>query len=147
MEFAFVAPVFITVLLGITQVSSLLATQNTMSMAAREGARVAAMDHNSIVQSGTTTNQKVETDIRNFLKSANLPYEEEDVTVEIVHADNPESTFDLDDPSNSYELFQIRIEIPYEEAGGYAPPGLEDYNLGAQVVFRNSKAPTASLVQ
>ncbi len=146
-EFAFVAPIFVVILMGITQASNLLATKNTMSMAAREGARIAAMDHNANAVSGTTTNAKVEADIRNFLQAANLPYEEEDVTVEIVDADDSDKAFDLDDPSNNYKLFEIRIEIPYEDVSGYTPPGFEESNLGAQVVFRNSKSPAPALVE
>lgn len=142
-EFAFVMPVFIIILAGIVQASGLIETKNQMSMAAREGARVAAMNHQGIAGAGQTMNQKVEQDIRNYLKSAGLPYDEEDVDVIICDKDDPETPFDLSDPNNNYELFQIRIEIPYDEVG-WAPPGYEDYNLAATVTFRNSRA---SLIQ
>ncbi len=138
-EFAFVMPVFIIILAGIVQASSLIETSNQMSMAVREGARVAAMDHSGIVSAGQTTNQKVEQDIRNYLKSAGLPYEAEDVDVIIADKDDPDTPFDLDDPNNNYELFQIRIEIPYDEVG-WAPPGYEESALAATVTFRNSRA-------
>jgi Flp pilus assembly protein TadG len=136
-EFAMVAPVFLTLLLGVTETSRLFETRNQLAIAAREGARRAAMDRSGIVAEGQSTNAKVTQDVKNFLKASGL--DPEKVTVQVVSHDDPSQAFNLDDPANSLKYFELRVSVPYNEVSHLAPPGMEEHQLGAKIVFRNSK--------
>lgn len=140
-EFALVAPVFVTIVLGATQASKLFDLRNQLSIAAREGARLAAMDREGIVQPGQTTNQKVEQDIRNFLTANGLPGADVDVFI-VDSADNT-TTFDLDDPDNNGELFELRVELPYTSLAGLGGKDGDAPALVSKVVFRNARATAA----
>ncbi len=137
-EFAFIAPVFTIILLGMAQVGTLYETQNTMRMAAREGARLAAMDRDGMLTGGQTTNSKIEEDIRNLLNAQGMPGDEVDVF--IGEADDHTVPFDVDDSANNLRYFQLRIEMPYDELGGMSYTGMDEYTFGVSVVFRNSRA-------
>ena len=63
-EFAVVAPVFITIILGLTQACRILHAQNALTEAVRDGARVAAMERADFLNPGQTTNQKITQDVR-----------------------------------------------------------------------------------
>ena len=136
-EFAMVAPVFLTLLLGVTETSRLFETRNQLAVAAREGARMAAMDRSGIVADGQTTNAKVTQDVKNFLQASGL--DPDKVNVEVVSHDDPSQAFNLDDPANSLKYFELRVSVPYNEVSHLAPPGMEEHQLGAKIVFRNSK--------
>ena len=136
-EFAFIAPVFLTIVLGSVEAGRLFEAQNQLAMAAREGARLAAMDRSEILN-GQSTNQKIEQDVRGYLTSNGLPGSEVDIF--IVDADDGVTPMDLDHPDNLLELFELRIETTYSETGwsvGYWPT---DPALTASVVFRNSRS-------
>jgi Flp pilus assembly protein TadG len=137
-EFAFVAPLFVSILLGASEASRLFDLRNQLSLAAREGARMAAMDREGLVQGGQTTNQKVEQDIRNFLTANGLPGDEADVF--IVDFDDHTTPFDLDNAANNGELFELRVELPYTVLGGLGGGLGDDLALSAMVVFRNARA-------
>jgi Flp pilus assembly protein TadG len=136
-EFAIVAPVFLTLLLGVTEASRLFEMRNQLAIAAREGARMAAMDRSGLVSEGQTTNAKVVQDVKNFLQATGL--DPDQVNVEIVSHEDPSQTFNLDDPANSLAYFEVRVSVPYNEVSAWAPPGTENQSLGAKIVFRNSK--------
>ncbi len=136
-EFALIAPVFLTLILGVTEASRLFELQNQLAVAAREGARMAAMDRSGLVNEGTSTNTKVTNDMKNYLQAAGL--DPEDLSIQIVDHDDPTQAFNLDDPNNSLKYFEVRISIPYGNVSHMTPPGMEDQQLGAKVVFRNSK--------
>jgi hypothetical protein len=136
-EFALIAPVFLTLILGVTEASRLFELQNQLAVAAREGARMAAMDRSGLVNEGQSTNTKVTNDMKNFLEAAGI--DPADVNIEIVSHDDPSQMFNLDDPTNSLKYFEVRISIPYGNVSHMTPPGMEDQQLGAKVVFRNSK--------
>src|SRR5262245_10305051 len=67
MEFAIVAPLFLTLVLGILEAGQALHASNVMAAAVREGGRLAAMDWNDFLPEGFTPNTKVIADTRNFL--------------------------------------------------------------------------------
>jgi len=139
-EFAVVAPVFMIILLGVAEASRLYEMQGKLASAAREGARLAAMDRDGVLRSGQTTNEKVIEDVENILRANGI--DPDSVEVEITEVDDEDTDFDLDDPDNQYELFQLRIEIPYTNP--YGVPGADESFVGAMVVFRNARS---SLVQ
>jgi Flp pilus assembly protein TadG len=134
-EFAFVAPVFVVIVFGLAQMARMFETEYLLTSAAREGARLAGMDREGIVEG--STNDKIVQDITNFLEASGV--DAEDLDIAIVSHDDPETTFDLDDPDNNLELFEIRLTLPYTEHS----LGLDEFNLDAKVVFRNGKAAVA----
>lgn len=136
-EFALMAPVFLTLVLGVTEVSRLFEIKNQMAVAAREGARTAAMDREGLTVDGQSTNTKVTNDIKNFLKASGL--DPNKVQVKIVDHNDPTKAFNLDDPNNSLKYFEVQISVPYGDVSAMTPPGMENEQLAAKIVFRNSK--------
>lgn len=134
-EFALIAPVFLVLTLGVVEVSRMFELQNQLSVAAREGARMATMERSGLVPEGQSTNAKVIQDVKNLLKAQGL--DPDDVNVQIVDHEDPTKAFNLDDPANSLKYFEVRISVPYQ--AGYTPPDLTDFSLHSKIVFRNSK--------
>lgn len=139
-EMAIVAPVFVAIVAGIYQASELLDTQNVLATAAREGARLAAMDRSDLLEPGQTTNQKIAQDVRNFLTASGLNGSQ--ATVQIVDPTDHVTTIDLDDPDNELRLFELRVLLPFSTSGEQNPD--TSFSLIAKLVFRNAPA---SLVQ
>jgi hypothetical protein len=137
-EFALMAPIFLAIIVGATKVAQMLDIQNTLALAAREGARLGSMDREGIVDEGVSSNEKIIQDVRNFLNSTGLPGDKANVT--LTHHDNPEAEFDFDDPDNDLALFELTIEMPYNEVGAWDFSGSDEFKLIAKVVFRNSRA-------
>ena len=137
-EFAILAPVLLTLVVGVIESARLYETQSLLSTAAREGARLASMDREGMVPDGQTTNQKLAADIKNYLEAQGV--DPDDVVVTIEHADTG-ADFDLDDPDNNFELFKLRVEIPYSQTLSNYAPGGEEITLGGEIVFRNARAP------
>jgi Flp pilus assembly protein TadG len=143
-EFAFVAPLFLAIVLGVTETSRMYEAQNLLSVAAREGARVAAMDRDDFLGEGESTNEKIIADVKSFLESAGV--NPDAVEVVIATADDPNVDFDLDDPANDLELFQVIVKAPLAALSSdtYIPDEYE-FKLEASITFRNARAP--ALVQ
>ncbi|HUG68164.1 MAG TPA: TadE family protein [Pirellulaceae bacterium] len=137
-EFAFVAPIFVTIALGVSEASRLFEAQNHLATAAREGARLAAMDRTGLLAEGQTTNSKVASDIKNYLTASGLPGDQVDVF--IVQPSDHTTVFDLDDPVNDSELFEVRVELPYSALTNAGGPSTAEWTLSAKIVFRNSHA-------
>ncbi|MFV2070221.1 MAG: TadE/TadG family type IV pilus assembly protein [Pirellulales bacterium] len=137
-EFALVAPIFLTLMLGVSQVSRIFDVQNQLAVAVREGARLAAMDRAGMLADGQTTNQKITQDVRNFLTANGLPGESVDIY--IVDPNDHVSTFQLDEPANDLKLFELRVELPYSAVSSLAGAASNGAILTAKVVFRNARA-------
>lgn len=137
-EFAVIAPVFVTIALGVSQASQLFEAQNQLTVAVREGARLAAMDRTGMLEDGQTTNAKVASDIANYLTTNGIPSDQAEVF--IVDPTDHETFFDLDDPANELELFEVRIELPYSALTNIGRSTADDWNLSAKIVFRNARA-------
>ena len=137
-EFAIVAPIFVAIVLGVSQASQLFEAQNHLSVAVREGARLAAMDRTGMLKAGQTTNSKIAGDIVNYLNASGLPGAQADVF--IVDSKDHTTTFDLDDPANDRALFEVRVELPYSSVTGSSGSSTQDWNLSAKIVFRNARA-------
>lgn len=136
-EFAAVAPLLLAVVVGLIELTRAYNVQNTLEMAAREGARYASIDRTGILQDGETANSKLITDVKSFLATSGI--NPNDVTVSVVDAQTA-STFDLDDPANDLKLFQVRISVPYSKVS-YSP--VKHYNastLSTALTFRNGRA-------
>jgi hypothetical protein len=136
-EFAVIAPVLLTIVLGTVDVARLLDAQNQLAVAAREGARLAAMDRHELLQDGQSMNEKIIEDVRGYLSSNDLPGEA--VEVFIVDPDDHVTPLNLDDPPTQFELFELRIEIPFSATGWSIGYLVGDPPLSASVVFRNGR--------
>jgi len=137
-EFAIIAPVFLTLLLGLLEASRLFEIHGLMAQAARDGARMGAMDRADWVANGQRSNDKIIRDIKNNLAAAGLDRDKIEVAIEVPNS--PGQEFDLDDPANDLDLFQVRISIPYGDVSSLQIPGKSDYSLSSAVVFRNTRS-------
>lgn len=135
-EFAIVAPVMLTLVIGLLETGQALRAANNMAAAVREGGRLAAMDWNGFVPEGWTPNEKVISDVRNFLNAAGLPGES--ATIEIVSAEEGDAgeDFILTDPNNTYRLFTISIRIPYDDISTFPSTFMHGQTLTAALTFR-----------
>lgn len=140
MEVAIVPTIFFLFLFALFVIGHavMISVYNELYVAAREGARLVAMDREGIVAPGQTTNEKVVQDVRIFLIVNGLPGDT--ATVIIADDDDRITPFDLDDDDNDLELFQIIIEVPYNDDATISMPGIDDYILSSRVVFRNGRA-------
>src|SRR5215213_441219 len=102
-EFAIVAPILVTIVLGMIQLGRAFEMQTLLDVAAREGARFASIDRTGMTSGGQTGNQKLIQDVENFLASNGLPKNQITVTVKS-HA-SPTADFNIDDPANDLKLF------------------------------------------
>ena len=137
-EFAFMAPLLLTIVLGLIQTTRMYDSQNLLETAAREGARFAAMDREGMLGDGQTSNQKLIEDVKNFLASSGV--EKDDVNVEILDYEDLSQTFDLDDPANDLRLFQVEVSIPYSSVSYSSVSEGSDYAMKGVIVFRNGRA-------
>lgn len=137
-EFAIVAPIFVLMLLGLWQASSLYQVQNELSIIVREGARIATLERSEAVPAGMTTNQKVMQDLETLLQVHG--YDAEQATITISEVDDTSQEFDLDDPTNDMGYFRVTIEYPCLDRLRVQPQLLSEYNLSASIVFRNGFA-------
>jgi Flp pilus assembly protein TadG len=137
-EFACVAPLLLAIIVGLMQLSRVYSVQNSLEAAAREGARLAGLDRSGMLLQNQTTNQKVASDVKNYLASNGI--NPNSVTVSVVK-DGTTQTFDLDDPNNELQLFQVKVSVPYSKISYSPVQSQNDYNLSAGVTFRNGRAP------
>lgn len=137
-EFAVVAPILVAIMMGLIELGRAFEMTNQLEVAAREGARFAAMDRDGMLQEGQSTNDKLVNDVKNILSSNGVP--RDDITVEVLDYENPGAEFDLDDPANDLKLFEVRISVDFSSVSLAAVSGGDDYQLTASVVFRNGRA-------
>jgi Flp pilus assembly protein TadG len=137
-EFAAIAPLLLAVIVGLIELSRVYSVQNTLETAAREGARFAALDRSGMMLGGKTANQKLIDDVKNYLASNNI--DPDKVSVKVTAADDPETDFNLDDPANDLELFQVRVDVPYSGISYTPVSDTNDYSLNAALTFRNGRA-------
>jgi len=141
-ELAVVLPVFMTILLGIAEMSRGLDVSERLASAVRQGGREAASDLTSQIPKGSTINQKVTKDIQNILTASGLDGSK--VLVTILHADGSSqgAPFDFQNPDNYLKYYRITATVPYSDVG-FLPRILKNKKLTASVVFRLGR--TASL--
>lgn len=137
-EFAAVAPILLAVVVGMLELSRVYSVQNTLETAAREGARFASLDRTGMILEGQTANQKLISDVKNFIASAGIS--KNDITVSVVDAEQPANSFDLDDPNNDLKLFQIRVSVPYSKVSYTPVKHYHQQDLTAALTFRNGRA-------
>lgn len=72
-EFAVVAPFFVTLVVGGLEVGRAVTVSNKLTSGLREGGRLATMKWDQIIGQGTNINDKVINDIRAFYSADRLP--------------------------------------------------------------------------
>ena len=135
-EFAIAAPLLLIMVLGMVEASRLYEMQNQLLNAAREGARLAAMEREGILAPGQSLNEKMVADVRAYLDAAGLPGDEAVIAIEA--PDNPGTTLDLLDPENDLALFQLSVSLPYSSVRSAWTPNPGELNLVGTAVFRNA---------
>lgn len=139
-EFAVIAPVFMTLILGMAELSRALDVSTNLTSAVREGGRLASMHHNGAIPAGMTTEQKVINDIRNVLKANGIDGAK--TTLAITHAEgnNEGQPFDLDSGDNYLKNFRISASIDYADVSVFPIRVMKDQTLQTAIVFRLGKA-------
>jgi Flp pilus assembly protein TadG len=141
-ELAVCLPMLFILLFGIMEVGRGLEVYQIMTSAVREGGRFGATDKQGMIPSGSTTNQKIVDDVRNYLVASGLPGGLADVEVLTVPGSGgTPADFDFEDANNHLQNFQVKVSMPYS-AVTYLPTQLQGYFapteiLIAQCVFRN----------
>lgn len=138
-ELAVVLPVFMTILLGIAEMSRGLDVSERLASAVRQGGRAAASDLSNVMPAGMTPNQKVANDIRNILIASGIKGDK--VTITISHADGPDAgrTFDLSDGKNYLKYYRVTATVDYADVGLF-PRMMKNQKLTASVVFRMGRS-------
>ena len=134
-EFAFVAPILVALLLGMIEATSLSETSNHLRLALRQSARLAGMDRSEILDPGQSTNEKIALDLKNFLSASGI----DGSTAEVTITDLGGCEIDLDDPSAEYALFKLTVTIPYENALQSAIDGGQSGGFSRSYTFRNAR--------
>lgn len=139
-EFAVIAPIFMTLILGMAELSRALDVSTNLTSAVREGGRLASMHHNGVIPAGMTTEEKVMHDIRNVLKANGVNGSA--ATLSITHADGPKEgqNFDLDSADNYLAYFRINASVRYEDVSIFPLRVMRDETLATSIVFRLGKA-------
>jgi Flp pilus assembly protein TadG len=141
-EFACVAPLMLGVIVGLVELSRVYNAQNVLETAAREGGRFAGLDRGGLMLQNQTSNQKLVTDIKNYLGTQNI--DPSLVTVKVVKASNPTQDFNLDDPDNALQLFQVHVEVPYSAICQAPFKKYDQEKLAAVLTYRNSRSQVQS---
>jgi Flp pilus assembly protein TadG len=148
-EMGFILPLFVMLVIGIIEFGRGFEVAQILTQAAREGGRL-GMLYNVIDQSDKdagmdTSNEKVITDVKNFLAAAGI---KTNVTVDIVKwaepdADTPwkantSTPADLDDYGDiSEEYFTVLVQVPFDDVAYFTPVFMKDTTLSGQITFRH----------
>jgi Flp pilus assembly protein TadG len=100
-EMAFVAPLLVTLMLGVWEMGQFVHVQQVISGAAREGARQAS--------TGMRTNAQVISSVTTFVKSAGLPVANLNVTVSDLTSGTDVSQ------ATTLDKIQVSVNIPFRD--------------------------------
>lgn len=141
-EFAFIFPIYFMVVMGIIEFGRAYQVAQWLTQAAREGGRLAMLyavisqaDRNLGITSG---NNKVEVDVKNFLRAAGV--DGTTVTIEGVDdAGNSTGSFNIDDYGVvAGEYFKVRVTVPYGNVKLITPIFMSDTEiLSGEIVLRH----------
>lgn len=135
-EFAMIAPVFLAIILGVVEIGQAINMTHLLSSGLREGGRLATMDWKSVVAPGTSINDKVEADIRNFYIAAGLPGDEITIAITSAEGDDAGDVFDLSDPDNNGRMFKLSAELPYSAGTNYPAAMMKNKSVSGALIFR-----------
>lgn len=143
-EFALVAPLFLTLVLGTIEMGTAINAAQTLNAAIREGGRLATMEFSGKLAPGQTANQKVIQDIRNFLTASGIDGDRATITITHAEGNNAGSEFNLADPDNYLKLFKITASIPYSDVSAFPMNYMSGQTLNASLVFRMARTRLSS---
>lgn len=152
LELALLLPFYVMLVLGIIEFGRGFEVAQWLTASAREGARLAMLynvvtekDKTSWANAGQsgggpggtpTGNDKVETDVKNFLEAVGI--DPSDVTVDIVAFDDDNTTIDLDDYQNvANTYFRVRVSVDYEDIALMNPVFMGGATLAGEIVVRH----------
>ncbi|HMO14740.1 MAG TPA: TadE/TadG family type IV pilus assembly protein [Pirellulaceae bacterium] len=138
-EFALMLPLLLILILGVCEIGRGVNAASELEASIRGAGRLACMDFRDMSPSGMTANQKIERDIRAFLRASGFPGN--DVQITITHAGGEKNglPFDLEDPENYLQLFRIEATLPYNKISQVPLVTLKDRNITASLVFRRGR--------
>lgn len=139
-EFAVVAPIFVTLILGMAELSRALDVSTNLISAVREGGRLASMHHNGAIPAGMTTEEKVIHDIRNVLKANGIDGAKTTLTITHAEGNNAGQDFDLDSEDNYLQNFRISASIAYSDVSMFPLRVMKNQTLSTSIVFRLGKS-------
>lgn len=142
-EFALVAPLYVTLIMGAIQSGFNFDKTNEMLAAIRQAGRLAELDTDSTKPlSGQTMNDKIIADIKNVLTADGLPGSQMNVSITHAEGASAGTTFDLSSASNDYQLYRISVSVPYSavNTGNLLPNTIS--SLSASIVFRKGRTIT-----
>ncbi len=150
-EFAFVAPLLFVMLLGLWEVGRLIHLQQTLSNAAREGARVAAQGL-TINSTGTPTqiqvstgSPNIKTTIYNYLKANGFSgISLSDVTVTFTFLDGDTSKTQPHQATKG-QKFRVTFSVPASSLQWTALGPIQPTTLSASVVWNSLVDDTFTL--
>lgn len=139
-EMAVVLPVFMMLTFGMLELGSAIHHAHIMTTAVREGARLAAMDFSAAVPVGSTANEKVISDMRNFLDAGGIPGDETTITITHVGGALDGQDFDLEDENNDLKTFRISASVPYEQISVSPLNYFAGVNIRANFAFQKGNS-------
>jgi hypothetical protein len=143
-EFAIMVPLFLLVTLGAFEMGNSLEVAMILQSSAREGGRLAAMDWEDVLLEDETPNQKIEKDIRNFLKANRIPSDDVVVSITFADGENAGDTIDLSDPDNKLKLAKISVALDYDRAYGYPSAYMSNTIITRSLVIRVGRVNLAN---
>lgn len=143
-EFTIVAPLLITLVLGVLEIGIATRASTILTSAVREGGRLASMDFGGKPAPGETANQKVKRDIKNFITASGLNGDKVLVSIRHEGGSDDGANFILEDTDNNLKLFRIRAKIAYADVTLFPLKGyMKGRTLAAVAVFRATKSSLA----
>lgn len=146
LELAMILPFYVLLVLGIIEFGRGFEVAQWLTASAREGARLAMLYNvvsekdKSIWQAagkGTpSANEKVTTDIKNFLQAVGI--DPNAVIVDIVAWDDDDQDVQLDDYQNvSGKYFRVRVSVNYSDVALMKPVFMGGSQLSGEIVVRH----------
>jgi Flp pilus assembly protein TadG len=135
-EFALLAPIFVALILGVVEMGTAVDNTQLLTSAIREGGRLATMDWSGTLPQGTTANDKVIKDIRNFLTAAGLDGSKIEINIESAEGSDAGQTFDLSKPANNLRLFKISAKVPFKDSTSFPATLMKNRDVSASLTFR-----------
>ena len=111
-ELAVLSPLFLSVVLMAVEMASSIHTVHRLGSALRESGRLASQDWNELVPAEVNPNAKIEQDLENFLRAADVDLS--GMEFDIVHADGNADgqPFQLGASGTRLKLFRMRLSLP-----------------------------------
>jgi pimeloyl-ACP methyl ester carboxylesterase len=138
-EFACLFPIIVMMLIGIAEIGRANNAGAQLTSAVREAGRLASMDIRDMIPEGMTANQKIASDVRQFLNLAGFPGDTVEVTITHSEGSKQGQTFDLEDPENYLKLLTIEAAIPYEEISAFPIRFMRGRDITATITFRRGR--------